>query len=424
MALKIFFSWQSDSPNKTNRNFIEDALKKTIKLIKSDIELEEVVRDEIELDMDTKGVPGSPPIVETIFKKISNCTIFVPDLTFVGTTEGGRKIPNPNVLIEYGWALKALSHSRIIPVMNSAFLNPTPEALPFDMRHLLMPKSYNLPEDSDQTYRTAEKDRLVKTLTKSITEILQDLPAPPSPPPPPPFVAKSHTYSPSTFINPDDRLATQFDEFTNKETHIYLWDSSHIFLRLMPKYKQHDFLNVDLKDAGERGRVHLLGRQTGHTDWCINEFGFVIYRANGERRTPQAVQLMTNGEIWAITDPYIDNPNKKAPVPPEQFEKYFTDALAHFREVMLSSLRLQPPFNWIAGLTGIKGRALLFPPGPQGSRRYPEMGPRYSVESIVETGTLTENDSIEDVLKPLFERIYGAIGLRRSQFTLPSHGNE
>ena len=26
---------------------------------------------------------------------------------------------NPNVLIEYGWALNALGHSRILPVMNT-----------------------------------------------------------------------------------------------------------------------------------------------------------------------------------------------------------------------------------------------------------------------------------------------------------------
>jgi hypothetical protein len=104
MAFTIFYSWQSDISAKVNRNFIEDALVKAIKKLGQDIKIQEALRDEeIEIDKDTQGVPGIPPIVDTIFKKISNCGIFVPDLTFVGRTEDGRLLSNPNVLVEYGW---------------------------------------------------------------------------------------------------------------------------------------------------------------------------------------------------------------------------------------------------------------------------------------------------------------------------------
>ena len=58
-----------------------------------------------------------PPIVETIFKKIDRAAVFVADLTFAGRRPDGAPIPNPNVLIEYGWALKALGHARIISIM-------------------------------------------------------------------------------------------------------------------------------------------------------------------------------------------------------------------------------------------------------------------------------------------------------------------
>jgi hypothetical protein len=79
------------------------------------------------VDRDTQGVPGVPPIVDTIFDKIDGATIFVPDLTFVAKRIDGRPTPNHNVLVEYGWALKALRYARIVPVMNLAFGQPTKE---------------------------------------------------------------------------------------------------------------------------------------------------------------------------------------------------------------------------------------------------------------------------------------------------------
>jgi hypothetical protein len=114
MSATIFFSWQSDRPPKHGRNLIEKALEKAIKRLKMDVELQEAVRDDIQLDKDTRDIPGSPNIFATILEKISNATIFVPDLTFVGSRPNGQPIPNPNVLIEYGYALRCISERRSI----------------------------------------------------------------------------------------------------------------------------------------------------------------------------------------------------------------------------------------------------------------------------------------------------------------------
>ena len=76
MASTVFYSWQSDTPAKSNRNFIEDALEKAIKALGRDVEIQEALRDEeIRLDKDTKGVPGIPPIADVIFEKISKCQV-------------------------------------------------------------------------------------------------------------------------------------------------------------------------------------------------------------------------------------------------------------------------------------------------------------------------------------------------------------
>lgn len=96
MPQTIFFSWQADRPSENGRNLIGKALKKALKLLKTDADVVSVVRDELVVDSDTKGVPGSPPIVDTIFQKISDAAIFVPDLTFVGTRERGLLICTEN----------------------------------------------------------------------------------------------------------------------------------------------------------------------------------------------------------------------------------------------------------------------------------------------------------------------------------------
>jgi len=145
MPHTVFFSWQADRPPLNGKDLVERALERATARISEDTTVEKAVRD-LTVDRDTKGLPGSPPIVDSIFHKIDKAAVFVPDLTFVGERADGRPTPNPNVMIEYGWALKSLTHARIVPVINTAFGKPTAESMPFDMRHLLYPTVYSGPD--------------------------------------------------------------------------------------------------------------------------------------------------------------------------------------------------------------------------------------------------------------------------------------
>ena len=73
----VFYSWQSDLPNVTNRNFILQALENAAKALRNDgsLQVEPVI------DRDTVGVPGSPNISETIFGKIDQARVFVCDIS-------------------------------------------------------------------------------------------------------------------------------------------------------------------------------------------------------------------------------------------------------------------------------------------------------------------------------------------------------
>ncbi|MDY7007593.1 MAG: hypothetical protein SWX82_27580 [Cyanobacteriota bacterium] len=71
MDCTIFYSWQSDLPNPTNRGFIGDALNKAIKNIRKD----DSIKVEPALDRDTQNVGGAPDIVKTIFEKIKQAEV-------------------------------------------------------------------------------------------------------------------------------------------------------------------------------------------------------------------------------------------------------------------------------------------------------------------------------------------------------------
>ena len=111
IELKVFYSWQSDLPNNTNRGFIQKALEEAAKEISNDVttELEPVI------DRDTSGVAGSPDIRQTILAKIESCDAFLADISIVGVTSS-RPMCNPNVLIELGYALKCLGDDRVVLV--------------------------------------------------------------------------------------------------------------------------------------------------------------------------------------------------------------------------------------------------------------------------------------------------------------------
>jgi hypothetical protein len=128
MASTVFYSWQSDLPNATNRSFIQQALEAAAAEIRAD----ESVTVEPVIDRDTAGVPGSPDIASTIFGKVDQCHVFVCDVSIINAEQVGRPTPNPNVLVELGYALKRLGWQRIVMVFNSAFA--ALQDLPFDLR--------------------------------------------------------------------------------------------------------------------------------------------------------------------------------------------------------------------------------------------------------------------------------------------------
>ncbi len=173
MTHHIFLSWQSDTPNAVGRNLVERCLERAIGTLQADADIEPADRD-MAVDRDTLDVPGSPPIMEIIFEKIDRAAVFVGDLTFVAERAGGGRIPNPNVCVEQGWALKALTWRRVIAVMNTTFGHPDEFELPFDFRHTRRPILFHCPADANLDQRREAREGLTKDLVKALKAIFGD----------------------------------------------------------------------------------------------------------------------------------------------------------------------------------------------------------------------------------------------------------
>lgn len=129
---KVFFSWQSED-NKS-RKTLEVALQNAVDALS-----DKGIR--LEIDHSTLGESGMPSIDQTILRKIDTCDIFLADVTPVCTYQKqsgngmqvGKEVPNPNVLLELGYAMSALGVGYVIVAAHQGTW--IPENLPFDINH-------------------------------------------------------------------------------------------------------------------------------------------------------------------------------------------------------------------------------------------------------------------------------------------------
>ena len=134
MNLKIFYSWQTSTNTKYNKNFILSCIEKSVKNVKRKPEFKNV--DFIILE-GVRGEPGSPQVASKITdERITNCDIFIADLSVVNYINGIKKLirkisgdrfkpfQNNNVINEHGVAYNAIGIEKIIGVLNSIYGSP------------------------------------------------------------------------------------------------------------------------------------------------------------------------------------------------------------------------------------------------------------------------------------------------------------
>jgi hypothetical protein len=410
-ATTVFFSWQSDRPPKDCRNFIGKALEMTVRNISRDIAVDQPSRD-IQLDKDTKDVAGSPPVFETIREKIERAAVFVPDLTFVGTRPNGEPTPNPNVLIEYGYAFKSVTYHRIVAVMNAAYGDPARHSLPFDLAGYRFPITYNVPEGADDSVRKTERDKLIKTLERAIKGVLESeayLSSLPKPTAPPTAIYREPAFGRARFRRPDQPIGVYMNRFTKltgqgEPEKITLADGPAMWLRVAPVQPIESMLKVaDIEDRTlPLVNLPLFGggaesstvRNSDGAGWCLYSYN---------QPAVSTVFAFTDGEIWAIDTFSL----RAVPQLVTLDERVWITSLRQCAK-FLADIGIQGPYRWIAGFEGINDRSM-----PQQNHPFNR---GHCMSDLIEVeGRLDTPDDVPAALEPFFEKVFDQCGLRRAR---------
>jgi hypothetical protein len=407
MKNTVFLSWQADTSKKEGRNLIEKALELSFSRIAQDITIEKAVR-ELQVDKDTKDVPGSPPIFETILKKIDRAAIFVPDFTIVGTRRDGRPMPNPNVLIEYGYALKSLGRSQIVGVMNVA--HGGPETLPFDLVHQRRPIMYNLPDGEADETRRAMREQLAKKLEGALRAVFESeefsskLPQISGPPP---FVPREPLRGRARFRPPGEPIGVARPSLASltggDAVTVRLSDGPATWLRLAPMSSPGRTWKIaELEVARNLLVLVPLCEYGQHSGFVRGSDGIGVHAGAGDKPSPTLVYAFITGELWVINAWVLDHLPDRIILEENRFTASL-EALTKF----LGHLGIQGPYRWTAGMEGLKGRYL---DGTNSPRLW---GP-CMVDVIEKEGIYNAGDSAAELLQPFFEEISDQCGAQRS----------
>ena len=389
------------------------ALDAASKQLKDGLAIEDAPRRvEVEIDQYTQGEPGSPSVAATIFRKIEKSDAFVADLTFTSCRESepGAPAPNPNVLLEYGYALRALGEQRIIAVFNEEFGKF--DDPPFDLRHKRRPIRYRTSAaESDEQAQAARLDlrqRLDKELAGAIQDIVQN--APPKPGDPSavdtrPLVGEFPLES-GVFLGSSD-VKHPFPS------------GSKILLGLRSRHGElsltnYEALRVAMKSLGPLGLRCTRGASSAGSARVLSGAARVVYPGPDETAVQNASILLRDGSLLG-TDCKHAGWCKQAPFPHPyvsagQLEKILKDGPSNFLELAGNQLNLDLPLDVGVALEGARNHYLAVD---------------RSVSFDLFLGPLLD-DRIEDrfridhygvdpaeVLTPFFKKVCDELGLER-----------
>jgi hypothetical protein len=429
MVFKVFYAWQSDRSNKLCRGLIRRALDAAASKLNSEIEVTDAER-RVQIDQDTDGVSGSPSVTETILGKIRECDAFVADLTFTSPIGEPKPSPNPNVLIEYGYALHALGDRRIVGVFNNSF--GSPKDLPFDLQHKRWPLRYTASHDDDSDEAKERRNVARKELAADLTKRIGD-------------IVRSHSQERlpgGTTLRAQHVQETKLDDVIRAsdaqfELHtlwrekaigvrgsalgsgpeVQLLDGPSIFLNMRAAHNGLELSDVETQQIVNRSLRPLASERATGTTFLRNRFGSVTATIRDDAATAHTASLLTKqGEIFGIDRYHLQVHRIRETadfpyIPTGALEELLIDGLINYLDVAKHELQLKPPLAFEVGIIGVTGFCLAVDPSQFSFQNYVGL---IHVDSIVESGVLHDYDVDPfDRLSRLFEKIYDAAGETR-----------
>jgi len=403
----VFYAWQSDLPNATNRSFIEDCLERAVSAANQNRQPDDL----LVIDKDTQGEAGMPDISRVIFDKIDNCAVFVPDLSITTRSDGKRSTPNPNVLIELGYALRAIGDRRIVGVFNEEF--GSADDLPFDLRNRRWPISYRVQENCAPELRQAVRDKLVRTLTHALSaaaaraepEKYND--------------SQSEKFfssaSPAGALGrfPPGSVVAHVDASTPgvKATGEVIWrDAPHAYIDLRPIPGIPADTYSELRKLAIRPGFNLLAFGKRRTQW-ISRNGFGVIAGDILSTPFQAPALCVtqlyknNGALYGINQGICSDVEGRSILDGVALVEEFTNTLENYFEFYQKYSLKWKSLHLYIGLQGIQGMFLRAGRGNEFAGPITDSALFHSVDP------LPANPSAYELLIPLFSKVWDSAGL-------------
>jgi len=242
--------------------------------------------------------------------------------------------------------------------------------------------------------------------------------AQPSTPQPAPFPKAEPKDGPARFRPAGEPIGNRWDQIpisTTAEQPTSLAAGPAIWLRLMP-----------MIDPGKHWPAYELRERavrTGSFDlqpFVVN--GIYPLRAEDgvgicslmTPDTPETTSVafaFETGEVWSIDTTILAYSLNDLPF----LETYYNERLKDYAR-FLAGLGLKPPYHWIAGVTGAKGRRLQRPP-PPGQMWIPGWpGPQCLSDTVRQEGEYDGEQTPSAALYPFFKAIFDACGIPRPDY--------
>ena len=399
--MKVFWSWQSDTPGKTGRHFVRHALDQAIAELKLDQEVDEPTREALHADQDRQGVPGSPDLAQTILRKISEAAVVLADVTAVATTSGGKKLINSNVAIELGYSLAVPGDRALQMVLNSHYGNI--EELPFDLRHKAGPIVFRLPPDAEKREIEREGRLLASELKSRLRWYATSAPVTAAVPSFDPMPIGDNV---AIFFRSGDVLA-RVGEPGIDEIHFRYSAEITFFLRLYPSAR----LSAAFRLAHLRRSAGTLPPLSGDRSGmvAVNEYGVIVFVPKQKGDLVAATQIFESGELWGFTKEFILKKDGGPVIVTPGVEESFYRVLRHYIEFASATLELPMPYHLQMGIVGLSGTRLAIP-----RELGAPWGPIRARQVVQEHDIFDQSERhIDEALLAFFEALFDLTGFER-----------
>jgi hypothetical protein len=401
--MKIFYSWQSDTPREIGKNFIREALDAAV----ASLDVAEAERPGI--DQDTAGVLGSPVIADTIFRKIREARIVVADVTLVGRalsrkhSKRGKRLINSNVALEVGYAIGIHKNDEVLLKVMNTHYGP-PAELPFDLAHRRWPVQFQLAPDADEPQR----EKVLRALTAELKGILTVYLAR-SRPPPETFAPTPATVNPAWYWNADQALIRVSSGNPGGQTRDFSYrnDQPLIYLHVWPREKIPALTAEILNDYGKSVIEPLCGTPSG---WSHerNRFGEIAFAFESDNSLASTTQVFKTGEIWGVNHRLLrrGRPVRGDFLAVAPFERSLKQSLSFYVNAGMNHFGYTREIDLEFGLVNVANYSLALPNGDFSRPIFGDFSLPASLDG-------KDEKSIDSALLKIFDAVYDAAGAVR-----------